>query len=197
MKKFTYPEEPGWLFKGAHPSHGFGGSSARNWSYYSTLTIYEVAALTFGMNPYTCESFWEDKSNYGTLHIGIWEDRLTEIIRAVHAGEIRTAGTCTEINKDTLVHTVDVENYFKPRRMEPKEDNQILGETERKTMLKIILGMAIHAYSYDPSSKRNAATGSNKNSISSALQSLGLDISEDTIRKYLDEAKEHFSTSSS
>src|SRR5690606_33626543 len=101
MKKFTYPDEPNWAFEDAHPSHGYGGHAARNWYNYSTLTIYEVTALTFGMNPYTCESFWENRENYGTLQIGMWNDRMLEITRAVHAGEIRTAQPCSEITKDT------------------------------------------------------------------------------------------------
>ena len=62
-------------------------------------------------------------------------------------------------------------------------------ETERNTMLKLIIGMAIDAYGYDPKNSRNSATG-DKNGISAKLQAHNINISDDTIRKYLTEAKE-------
>lgn len=63
-----------------------------------------------------------------------------------------------------------------------------MSETERNTMLKLIIGMAIDAYSYKLDSTRNPATG-DKNGISAKLQTHGISISDDTIRKYLTEAK--------
>lgn len=63
-----------------------------------------------------------------------------------------------------------------------------LAETERNTMLKLILGMAMHAYSYDPKNSRNSLTGA-KNGLSAKLQTLDINIGDDTIRKYLTEAK--------
>jgi hypothetical protein len=62
--------------------------------------------------------------------------------------------------------------------------------TERATMLKMILGMAISAYGYKPWKKRNAASGANKGSIKVDLEKRRLSIDEDTIRKYLKEAAE-------
>ncbi len=61
-------------------------------------------------------------------------------------------------------------------------------DIEKSTMLKIMLGMARAAYGYDPSLKKNAATGSNKGSIKYDLEKYGLSIDEETIRKYLKEA---------
>lgn len=61
---------------------------------------------------------------------------------------------------------------------------------ERNNMLKLIYGMARHAYQYDPESNRNEATGNNKNSISSTISEYGINISDETIRKFLKEAKE-------
>ncbi|MDD2724521.1 MAG: hypothetical protein PHH59_10935 [Methylovulum sp.] len=62
-------------------------------------------------------------------------------------------------------------------------------ETERQTMLKLIIGMAMDAYGYDPNATRNSASGS-KNGISAKLQTKGISINDDTIRKYLCEAKD-------
>lgn len=42
------------------------------------------------------------------------------------------------------------------------------------------------------SSTRNTATGNNKDSISAGIQSVGLNVSDDTMRSYLNEAKEIF-----
>ena len=63
---------------------------------------------------------------------------------------------------------------------------------ERNTMLKLILGMAIDAYDYDPRATKNTATGDNKYGISNKLATRGVNISNDTIQKYLDEAKKKF-----
>ncbi len=67
-----------------------------------------------------------------------------------------------------------------------------LPELERNTMLKVMLGMAIDGYGYDPSASRNPATGNKKGSIRAGLQSIGFDVDEDTIRKYLTEAENLF-----
>lgn len=64
-----------------------------------------------------------------------------------------------------------------------------LSETEKNTMLKVIIGMAIDKYEYNPSSNRNQATG-DKNGISAKLQTHGISVTDDTIRKYLTEAKD-------
>lgn len=114
MEKFNHPEEPLWPFEGAHPPHGYGGHAARSWSNYKSITIYEATALSFGMNPLTCESFWENRENYGTLQIGMWNDRIQELIRAVYAGEIRAIYRRDEVEltEDTLVYTKDVEKYL-------------------------------------------------------------------------------------
>jgi hypothetical protein len=48
--------------------------------------------------------------------------------------------------------------------------------------------MAIDAYGYDPESTRNSATG-DKNGISAKLALKKITISDDTIRKFLKEAK--------
>lgn len=64
-----------------------------------------------------------------------------------------------------------------------------LSPTERKTLLRLVLGMAIDAYGYDAKSNKNTATGE-KNGISAKLELHGIKVDADTIRKYLTEAKE-------
>ena len=63
-------------------------------------------------------------------------------------------------------------------------------ETERQTMLKLIIGMAMDGYSYEPKKPRSDLTGNSNNSLSAKLALKGISISDDTIRKYFNEAKE-------
>jgi hypothetical protein len=67
-----------------------------------------------------------------------------------------------------------------------------LSETERNTMLKLILGMAIDSYGYDPAKTKNSATGNNSGSIKAALEKIGLSADEKTISKYLKTAAEQY-----
>jgi hypothetical protein len=57
---------------------------------------------------------------------------------------------------------------------------------ERQSALKLIIGMAIKGYQYDPAAVRNDATGK----ISRDIESLGISLDADTVRNWLREAKE-------
>jgi len=72
----------------------------------------------------------------------------------------------------------------------PKKED--VSETERDSVLKILLGMAVSKYDYDPSANRNSATGDKAGSISADLAKLGLDVCSDTIRSYMNEAEKEF-----
>lgn len=56
---------------------------------------------------------------------------------------------------------------------------------ERKSMLKLILGMAIKGYNYMPYYESpQKATGTNCGSIFADLHELNISVGDDTIRKY-------------
>lgn len=57
---------------------------------------------------------------------------------------------------------------------------------ERDSLLKLVLGLAIGGYSYDPKAKRNDVM----KDIEKDLKDHGLVLSDDTIRKFLDEARQ-------
>jgi hypothetical protein len=61
-----------------------------------------------------------------------------------------------------------------------------LATRERDSVMKLIIGMAIRGYSYDPEVARNEAIGR----ICSDLALLGLSLDPDTVRKWLREAAE-------
>lgn len=56
---------------------------------------------------------------------------------------------------------------------------------ERESMLKMILAMAIKKYHFDPTKAKNSATAH----IAGAVTQIGLRIDDDTVRKFLNEAK--------
>ena len=61
---------------------------------------------------------------------------------------------------------------------------QPLATRERESMLKLIVGMAIQGYRYDPKARRGDAICD----ITSDLEKSGVALSDDTVRKYLVEA---------
>lgn len=60
-----------------------------------------------------------------------------------------------------------------------------LGTRERDSLLKLVLGMAIDGYGFDVKAARSPTA----RELSDQLQMLGLPLSDDTIRAYLNEAK--------
>jgi hypothetical protein len=57
---------------------------------------------------------------------------------------------------------------------------------ERESMLKLIIGMAVQGYRYDPKAKRNDSV----RDIANDLENCGVSLSDDTVRKYLAEGAE-------
>jgi hypothetical protein len=61
-----------------------------------------------------------------------------------------------------------------------------LGTRERNTLLKLIMGMAIACYSHDPLANRTSTA----TAITGDLHTVGIDIDDETVRKWLREARE-------
>jgi hypothetical protein len=95
-----------------------------------------------------------------------------------------------DIYPNELLITKNERDRFEQENGIAKQSASQVTAAERETLLKILLGMAIAAYQFDPVAKRNAATGSNRGSIAADLERLGLAVDPDTIRKYLAEAIE-------
>jgi hypothetical protein len=72
---------------------------------------------------------------------------------------------------------------------EVKKQKTDISETERQTMLKLIIGMAIDGYGYDLTDPKSPLTGGTSAGLSARLALKGIAISDDTIRKYFNEAK--------
>lgn len=67
-----------------------------------------------------------------------------------------------------------------------------LNKSERESLLKMVLGMAVAKYGFDPRRSENDATGKNKESIWDDLDSLGIAVDSKTVRKHLKEAVRRF-----
>lgn len=70
--------------------------------------------------------------------------------------------------------------------MPANKTGKSLGAKERESLLKLLIGMAIRGYSYDPKSGRSPTA----KEIADDLTLVGLSLDEDTVRKYLAEARE-------
>lgn len=67
------------------------------------------------------------------------------------------------------------------------KNSKSLSDKERTSLLKMVIGMAIEGYGYDPKARRSPIAGE----IASALQLRGISLDEDTVRKWLKEAAQH------
>ena len=63
-------------------------------------------------------------------------------------------------------------------------ESKPLSTTERNTLLKLVIGMAMKGYSHDPAAGKSTAP----KEIADDLAELGISISDDTVRKYLKQA---------
>lgn len=75
-------------------------------------------------------------------------------------------------------------NDLLSRISEGVDENKPVSESERNSMLKMIVAMAIYGYKYNPSSKKNQAVSE----IASDILACGMSMDSDTVRKYLSNA---------
>ncbi len=73
----------------------------------------------------------------------------------------------------------------------PPIPEQEPGTRTRETMLKIIIGLAVDGYGHDPRSRRSEVPGS----VAKELSALGIPVTAETVRKYLDEGAKLLSPS--
>ena len=143
---------------------------------YKGETATDILFLSESQHPDIVKIYYSHPENYiGSARLNLceeWEESSDESIGNQITSKI------VRFTKDDIVNS--------PDDNKPK----ILTEIERHTMLKIIIGMAMYGYGYDPCKSRNAATGDKSGSIKAALEQAGLSVDSDTIRNYLNEAKE-------
>ena len=67
------------------------------------------------------------------------------------------------------------------------QQSKPLHTKEKETLLKLVIGMAVKGYGHDPKASRTSTVGE----IKSDLDLLGINLDEDTIRKWLRESAEY------
>jgi len=95
--------------------------------------------------------------------------RKDETIDTLSKANIQLAGEVVTLEKALTTH--------------PRPD---LSVRERDSLLKLLIGIAIDAYGYDPKASRSPTA----KDLAGILAERGLSIDEDIVRKYLTEAKE-------
>ncbi|MEI8158537.1 MAG: hypothetical protein WCH60_16865 [Burkholderiales bacterium] len=65
----------------------------------------------------------------------------------------------------------------------PPSAERVLTTTENNTLLKLVIGMAMKGYAYDPAASKSAVP----KEIADDLATLGINITDDTVRKWLKE----------
>ena len=117
---------------------------------------------------------------------------------AISAGEISTPGTPLEYLRWFEKMKWDVPDSLRTGILEIHDPSQIkiqhtrrydvedsdLSVSEKESLLKLIAGMSIRGYSFDPAASRNQATSD----IQSDLDHLGIGLDQKTILKWLREA---------
>ena len=113
-------------------------------------------------------------------------DKLKEQFDKVVGDRDKIASICKIVieERDELKHTLEA--------TQSTASDAPLGESERDSLLKMVLGMAMAAYDYKPGANRNTATGEKQGSVSVDLQRMGLTLDADTVRKFTKEAETRF-----
>lgn len=119
------------------------------------------------------------RSNYEELqkmyaqHIADWKgvvEKKSDLIEAAHLRMTKLERELAAVNGA-------------PPAPEPAKAQSLI---ERQNMLKAIFGMAVRGYSYNPADKRSKTVAE----IVSDLELEGIPLSDDTIRRYLKEARD-------
>ena len=96
-----------------------------------------------------------------------------------HEVEVRTLSEERDALKERLA-ALEAANH------EASKTDQLIGVREQDSLLKLVIGMAIQQYIYDPKAKRNKAVPN----IAEDLALSGVPLDPDTVRKWLKIASE-------
>lgn len=181
-----------------------------HWARMSAWTHHEASALTAGIIPsekWSRDGLRRRDFSFGeeldTRYFRIWdlllrEETIYKISFPIELPELLewSERTQIDISEKFLIALYDLsrlplaeQNLAKADAVgSAPSDQQGLGMRERDSLLKMVLGMAMEQYAHDPYAKRTETAGH----IESDIASIGLTLDQDTIRKYLKEARERF-----
>ena len=83
-----------------------------------------------------------------------------------------------------VIRTSSLQNFLQTiMQVDEQKIIEPLEDFEREALSKLVIGMAIHGYTYSPSAKKNTAI----KDIMTDLEKLGISMGADSIRKYLNQ----------
>ena len=100
-----------------------------------------------------------------------------------HNENFHPAGALPEDNV-FVVRTSALIEFLQSINEDHKKIDSTLNTRERDTLLKLVIGMAIKGYKYEPFASKSTVT----KEIADDLAALDISVSDDTIRKYLKQA---------
>ena len=173
------------------------------WALAPTWTLQEGVSLSLNIRPETATTASDRRRLKAKDE---FERRLTFAHRAVSAGQLSSPLSPDEFldwaektgfpfPEDWRVAVPEDEPLaaqyaaFAPLSQTPeipKEAQNPLAKKERDSLLKLVIGMAIKGYIYDPKAARNSAP----TEIANDLALLGIPLDPDTVRKWLNEGAE-------
>ncbi len=119
-------------------------------------------------------------------HVGDWRSLYDDLKRVTD--EQAEALKRIILQRDQTITELGIERDGLLARLAEDEKltrTESLGGKERESALKLIIGMAVAGYSYNPRAKRNDATAD----IVDDLDRLGIHLDSDTVRKWLKEGR--------
>jgi hypothetical protein len=117
--------------------------------------------------------------------------KLLECMSDRNADLEKYRATFEEVSeRDSLLHSekdrfINVLKQQLSQQPPETKSEKSLSTRERESLLKLVIGMAVGGYGFDANANRTRTSGE----IVGDLQRLGLSLDEDTVRKYLQEAK--------
>ncbi len=173
-----------------------------HWKLLDTLSLRELVCLAVGQDPSLTESFEYPK------HLTYFPLAAAPLFRAAeYALQDGTLSGSLEYRHDDIrclpLKVIDIDETTAKRddfgawltskghhapffHGTPAKEGDSFKTIERKTALKLIIGMAVGGYGHHPMSSRSDTVST----VKSDLDRLGMGLNEDTIRKWLKEAAE-------
>jgi hypothetical protein len=113
--------------------------------------------------------------------IGDWKSRHDELRSRFDA----MAASNEELREGVRNYQATIAELESKLNAAPAAERGLLGK-ERESVLRLIIGMAVGGYRYDPNATRSKVVAD----ITSDLTNAGVELTDDTVRKWLREAAE-------